>query len=195
MTIPCTLPSSGNYFAEPSEQHFDEWPVQYTPLVYINCATLLKFCQRKSSDLANQSTKSSTNPLTSTTTSPLTWSTNSHSPQNGFNNPTPSLDQPHVSLLVIASFTLQDDSTSQEKSGVVIPITILSQNGHIPCTALIYTGSPVTLLSEKLQRQLNLPAMPLNSHYQIVGATGLSRSKRNHLLQLHITSPGKNCWP
>ena len=41
-------------------------------LVYIDCATLLKFCQRKSSDLADQSTKSSTNPLTSTTTSPLT---------------------------------------------------------------------------------------------------------------------------
>ena len=112
-------------------------------LVYINCATLLKFCQRKSSDLADQTTKSSTNPLTSTLTSPPTLPTNSHSPQNGFDNPTPALDQPHVLPLVLASFTLHDDSTSQEKSGLVIPMTISSQNGHIPRSALIDTGYPV----------------------------------------------------
>ena len=63
-------------------------------------------------------------------------------------------------------------TASQEKSDLVIPIITLSQNGHIPCSALITTGSPVTLLSEKLQCQLNLPAMPLDSHYHFLGATG-----------------------
>ena len=93
-------------------------------LVYINRAALLKFFQRKSSDIADQTTKSSTKSLTSTT--------NSHSPQIGFDNPTPPPDKPHVLPLVLASFILHDDSASQEKSGVVIPITVFSQNGHIP---------------------------------------------------------------
>ena len=61
-------------------------------LVYINRATILKFCKRKSSDLTDQATKSSTDPLTSTITSPPTLSTNSHSSRKGFNNPTPAPD-------------------------------------------------------------------------------------------------------
>ena len=41
------------------------------------------------------------------------------------------------------------------------------------CSALVDTGYPVTLLSEKIQRQLNLPATPLESHYHLhlTGAT------------------------
>ena len=38
--------------------------------------------------------------------------------------------------------------------------------------ALIDTGFPVTLLSEKIQRQVNLPTTPLESHYNLLGATG-----------------------
>ena len=37
MTIPCTLPLSGNYLFEPSQQHFVDHPVQYTPVI-INAA-------------------------------------------------------------------------------------------------------------------------------------------------------------
>ena len=33
MTIPCTLPHSGNYLFEPSQQHFVDHPVQYTPVI------------------------------------------------------------------------------------------------------------------------------------------------------------------
>ena len=33
MAIPCTLPCSGNYLFEPSQQHFVEYPVQYTPVI------------------------------------------------------------------------------------------------------------------------------------------------------------------
>lgn len=54
---------------------------------------------------------------------------------------------------------------------MVIPITISSQNGHILCSALVDTGSPVTLLREKLQRQLNLPATSFDLQYHLVGAT------------------------
>ena len=118
-------------------------------LTYINRATLLKFYQRKSSDLADWTTKSSTNLLTSTTTSPPTLSTNSHSAQNGFNYPTPAPNQPHVLHLVLGSLTLHEDSTSQKKSGMVISTPISSQNDHMPCSALINTDSPVTLVSEK----------------------------------------------
>ena len=41
-------------------------------------------------------------------------------------------------------FRLTDASATQEKSGVIIPITISSQHCHISCSALIDTGSPVT---------------------------------------------------
>lgn len=64
------------------------------------------------------------------------------------------------------SFTLHDASVSQEKTGVVIPITISSQSDQMSCSALIDTGSP------KIQHQLNLPAAPLESHYYLTGATG-----------------------
>ena len=33
MTIPCTLPRSGNYLFEPSQQHFVDHPVHYTPVI------------------------------------------------------------------------------------------------------------------------------------------------------------------
>lgn len=32
LTIPCTLPNSGNYIFKPSEQDFVEQPVHYTPI-------------------------------------------------------------------------------------------------------------------------------------------------------------------
>ena len=37
MTIPCTIPHSGNYLFEPSQQHFVDHPVQYAPVI-INAA-------------------------------------------------------------------------------------------------------------------------------------------------------------
>ena len=40
------------------------------------------------------------------------------------------------------------------------------------CSVLVDTGSSVILLSEKIQRQLNLPATPLESQYNLLGATG-----------------------
>ena len=33
MTIPCTLPRSGNYLFQPSKQHFIDHPVHYTPVI------------------------------------------------------------------------------------------------------------------------------------------------------------------
>ena len=53
-----------------------------------------------------------------------------------------------------------------------MPTTISSQHDHTSCSALIDTGSPVTLLSKKTQRQLNLPATSLESHYKLLRATG-----------------------
>ena len=54
--------------------------------------------------------------------------------------------------------------------------TLLQENRHLAlapsCSALLDTGSPVTLLSEEIQRQLNLAATPLESHYKLLGATG-----------------------
>ena len=74
--------------------------------------------------------------------------------------------------MVIASFKLHDFSVSQEKSGVIILITISSQHDHILCSALVDTGSPATLLSEKIQSQFKFPATPLESQYNLLGATG-----------------------
>ena len=54
----------------------------------------------------------------------------------------------------------------------MILITISSQHDHISCSALVDTGSPATLLSEKIQRQLKLPTTPLESQYNLLGATG-----------------------
>ena len=73
--------------------------------------------------------------------------------------------------MVIASFKLHDFSASQEKSGVMMLITISSQHDYISCSALVDTGSSVILLSEKIQRELNLPATPLESQYNLLGAT------------------------
>ena len=54
--------------------------------------------------------------------------------------------------------------------------TLLQENRRLAlapsCSALLDTGSPVNLLSEKIQRQLNLAATPLESHYKLLGATG-----------------------
>ena len=133
------------------------------------------------------------NPQTSATTSPLTLLTNLHSPQNGLDDPTSTPEQPCVLPIILANFTLHDASASQEKSGVVIPITILFQNGHIPCSALIDTGSPVTLLSEKLHGQLSLPSLPLNLHFHLVGATGDSLTTLG-TAQVDIVSDHKT-WP
>ena len=139
-------------------------------LVCISHPTLLKFSQRKTPNSADQTNNSLINSLTSTAASPPTSLTNSHIPQNGLDNPTPTPEQPSVLPLLLASFLLHDASASQGKPGVVIPIIISSQNGQIPCSILIDTVSPVTLLSEKLQCQLNLPATPLDSHYYLVRA-------------------------
>ena len=76
---------------------------------------------------------------------------------------------------------------------MVIPITISSQNDHISCLALVDTSSPVTLLSETLQRQLNLPATPLQSHYRLVGAIGNALTTFG-TVQIDITSDNK-IWP
>ena len=95
--------------------------------------------------------------------------------------------------LALASFTLQDASASQEKSGVVIPITILSQHRHISCSALVDTGSPCTPLSENIQLQFNLPAIPLESHYHLFGATGDALTTFG-TVQVDIVSH-HNIWP
>lgn len=76
----------------------------------------------------------------------------SHAPQTGSENPTSTPEKPRVLPLVLASFFLHDAAASQEKSGVVMLITISSQSGHMACSALLDTGSTVTLLNEKLQR-------------------------------------------
>ena len=136
-------------------------------VVYINCSALLKLCQQKMSYPANQTTNSLINPLISTTTSPPKLSTNSHSAQNRLDIPTPT-----------QSFTLGTCKFHSPScfciTREVIPIIILSQIGHISCSALMGTVSPVTLLSEKSQHQLNLPATPLYSPYHLVGTTGNS---------------------
>ena len=73
--------------------------------------------------------------------------------------------------MVLANFTLQDVFISKEKSDIIKTITS-SQHDHILRSALIDTGSPVTLLSEKMQHQFNLPATSLESHYSLLKATG-----------------------
>ena len=94
-------------------------------------------------------------------------------------NPTSTAEQPTTLPLVLASFTLHDVSASQEKSGEIIPIGISSQHDHTSCSALVDTGSPVTLLSEIIQCQPNLPGTPLESHDNLLGATGGTLTTRN----------------
>ena len=128
--------------------------------MYINRSAFLKLCRGKPSGTFNA------------LKAPLpTPSTNPDPIQNKQDNPRSTFERPPTLPLVLASFTLHDVSTSQEKSGVVIPIIISSQSDHIPCSALVDTGSPVTLVSEKMQHQLNYPATPLESYYHLVGAT------------------------
>ena len=101
----------------------------------------MKLCRRKPSGPPN------------TPTAPLpTPSTDLDPTQNRIDNPKATPERLPTLSLVLASFTLDDVSASQEKSGVVIPITISSQQDHISCSALVDTGSPVTQLSEKIQR-------------------------------------------
>ena len=130
-------------------------------LLYINHSTLFKLCSNKPSGGLNTPTPPL--PTSSTESDPI--------PKTPV-NPPPAVKQPTTLPLVLASFTLHVVSASQEKSDVIIPTTISSQHDHTSCSALIDTGSRVTLLSEKIQRQLNLPATPLESHYNLLGAAG-----------------------
>ena len=152
-------------------------------LLYINRSTVLKLFRRKTSGPPNAPTRS-----------PSTLSIDLNHAQKEVNNPRSTPERPPPTLpLVLASFSLHDLSLSQERSGVVIPLTISSQNDHISCSALVDTGSPVTLLSETLQRQLNLPATPLKSHYRLVGAIGNALTTLG-TVQVDITS-GSKIWP
>ena len=151
-------------------------------LLYINRSTLLKLCRRKPSE----SSSAPKIPLPAP-------SADSVPTQNGLDNPTSTSERPPTLPLVLASFTLHDVSTSQEKSGVVIPITVSSHNDQISCLALVDTSSPVTLLSGKIQRQLNLPTTPLESHYHLVGATGDTLTTFR-TAQVDIVS-GRKIWP
>ena len=129
--------------------------------IVLHRSTLFKFCRIKLSRRLYMPTPPV--PTPSTDSDPI---------PNKLVNPSPTVDQLTTLPLVLASFTLHNASALQEKSGVIIPITISSQHNHTSCSALIDTGSPVTLLSEKIQRQLNFPATPLESHYKLLGATG-----------------------
>ena len=130
-------------------------------LLYINRSTLFKLCRNKPSQQLN------------TPTPPLpTPSTDSDPIPKKLVNPPPTVEQPTTLPLVLASFTLHDFSASHEKSGVIMPTTISSQHDHTSCSALTDTGSPVNLLSKKTQRQLNLLATLLESHYKLLRATG-----------------------
>ena len=127
-------------------------------LLYINRFTLFKLCRNKPSRQLNTPSPSLS-----------TASTDSHPIPNKPVNSPPAVEQPTTLSLVLASFMLHDVSSSQEKPGAIIPTTVSSQHDHTPCSALIDTGSPVTLISEKIQRQLNLLATPLESHYKLIG--------------------------
>ena len=128
-------------------------------LLYINRSTLLKRCRRKPSGAANAPTTPLPMPLT-----------DSAPARNRLVNPTCTSEGPPTLPLVLTSFTLNDVSASQDKSCVVTAITISSQNNHI-CSALVDTTSSVNILSQKIQRQLKLPATPLESHYHLLRAT------------------------
>ena len=110
-------------------------------LLYINRSTLFKLRRNKPSRRINTPTPAL--PTPSTDSNPI--------PNKPVNRP-PKVQQPTTLPLALASFTLHDVSASQENSGVIIPTTISSQHDHTSCSALIDTGSPVTLFSEKIQR-------------------------------------------
>ena len=156
--------------------------VIFLVLLYINRSTFLALCRRKPSGPPN--TPATPLPTPSTDTDPT---------RNSLIDPTSTPERPSALPLALASFTLHDASASQEKSGVVIPVTISSQHDHISCSALVDTGSPVTLHSQKLQRQLDLPATPFESHYHLFGATGDALATLG-TIQVDIVSDS-NIWP
>ena len=119
-------------------------------MLYINRSTLLKLCRIKTSELLNA-------PRTHLPTP----STDSDPTLNRLVNHTFTPEQTPTLTLILASFTLHDVSASQKKSDMVITKTIPSQHDHISCSALVDKISPATLFSEKIQRQLSLPATPL----------------------------------
>ena len=129
--------------------------------MYIDRSTVLKLCRRKSSGRLNVPTIPL--PTPSTDLDPI---------PNKLVNPTSKAEQPTTLPLVLTSLTLNNVSASQEKYGVIRPITISSQHDHTSCSALVDTGSPVTLLSEKIQGQHNLPATSLKSNYNLIRSTG-----------------------
>ena len=121
-------------------------------LLYINHFTLLKLCGRKPSGSSNAPTTPLSKP-----------STDSDSTRNRLDNPTCTPDD-HLRYLWFLP-VLHYVMFLTHKRSVVIPITMSSQNDHVPCSALVDTGSLVTLPSETLQGQLNFPATPLDSRY------------------------------
>ena len=150
-------------------------------LLYINRSTLLKSCRKKPSGPSNVPTTPLPMPLT-----------DSDPARNRLVNPTSTPEQPSTLPLVLTSFTLHDVSASRDKFGVVIAITISSQNNHI-CSALVDTAFSVTLLSEKILRQLKLPATLLESHYHLLRATGDTLTTLG-TVQVDIVSDRK-VWP
>ena len=60
---------------------------------------------------------------------------------------------------------IQKQAEEMLLNGIIKPSVSLWAS--LSCSALVDTGSPVILLSEKIQRQLNLPATPLKSHYHL----------------------------
>ena len=151
-------------------------------LLYINRSLLLKRFRGKPSGLLNAPTAPLSTPPTDSGPIP-----------NKLVNPTFTGEQPTTLPLVLASFTLHDASASQGKSGVTVPITISYQQDHTSCPDLVDTGFPVTLLSEKIQCQLNLWATPLDSHYNLLRATGDTLTKLR-AVQVDILL-GRKLWP
>ena len=121
-------------------------------LLYINHFTLLKLCGRKPSG--------SSNALTTPLSKP---STDSNYIRNRLDNPTCTPDD-HLRYLSFLS-VLHYMMFLTHKRSVVIPITMSSQNDHIPCSALVDAGSLVTVPSETIQGQLSFPATSLDSRY------------------------------
>ena len=82
-------------------------------LLHVNRSTILQLCKRKPSELLNAPKTPLPTPSTGSDPTPIKLVNPTSTPEQ-----TPSLP------LILASFTLHKVSISQEKSGVVIPITI-----------------------------------------------------------------------
>ena len=108
-------------------------------LLYINRYTIFKLCRNKPSQWINTLTPPLPIPLTYSDPIP-----------NKLVNPTLTVESSTTLPLVLASFMLLDVSASQEKSGVIIAITITFQHDHTSGSDLVDTGFPVTLFSEKI---------------------------------------------